>query len=91
MAPPKLRFQTKELGMWIMHRYALSGEQQDLIQKIENCFRSVGIGESDIAYMLSDIAYMFLYPNRWVLVNRMKIPATGDILKYHKLRQTLDM
>jgi hypothetical protein len=84
MAPPKLRFQTKELGMWIMHRYALSGEQQDLIQKIENCFRSVGIGESDIAYM-------FLYPNRWVLVNRMKIPATGDILKYHKLRQTLDM
>jgi len=31
---------------------------------------------------------MHLYPYRWVLVNRRKVPATGDIKKYHKLPQS---
>ena len=32
---------------------------------------------------------MHLYPNRWVLVNRRKVPATGDIKKYHKSPEIL--
>ena len=47
-------------------------------------FGSVGIGESEIVYIC-------LYPNRWVLVNGLKISATGDIKKYHKLPQISDM
>jgi hypothetical protein len=34
--------------MWIIHRNAVSDEQQDSIQKIENRFRSDGIGETEI-------------------------------------------
>jgi hypothetical protein len=30
------------------------------------------------------------YPNGWVLINRMKIPATGDIMKYHKFLPNAD-
>jgi hypothetical protein len=38
---------------------AVSDEQQDSIQKLENRFGSGGMGESEIVYV-------DLYPNRWV-------------------------
>jgi len=48
--------------MWIIHRNAVSDEQQDTIQKLENRFRPGGTGNSGIVDM-------DLYPNRWDLVN----------------------
>jgi len=45
MAPPFIRFQTKELSMWINQRNAVSDEQQDSIQQIQNRFRSGGMGK----------------------------------------------
>jgi len=42
--------------MWITHRNAVSDEQQDSIQKLENRFRPGGTGNSGIVDM-------DLYPN----------------------------
>jgi hypothetical protein len=84
MTPPILRFQTKKLITWINQENAASDEQQDSIQQLVNHFRPGGIGASEIVYM-------DLYPNLWVLVNRMKITVTRDIVKYHKFTQNTDM
>jgi len=46
MAPPFLRFQTEGLIMWTIDRNPISDEKQDSIMKIENRFRSDGIGKS---------------------------------------------
>ncbi len=61
MAPSFLRFQTKELRIWTIQRNAESDEKPDSFLEVENRFRSAGIGESEIVYMN-------VYPNRWVLV-----------------------
>jgi hypothetical protein len=55
-----------------MQRNARSDEKSDSISEMESLFNSGGIGDSEIVYM-------DLYPNQWVLVNRMKINVTGDI------------
>ena len=47
-----------------------SDEKSDSILEIEYRFRSVEIGESEIAYMN-------LYPNRWDLVNKI-----GDFTRW---------
>jgi hypothetical protein len=46
--------------------------------KMENRFRSVGIGESETVYI-------DLYLNRWVLVNKIWTFASGDILRETQL------
>jgi len=43
---------------------------------MESHFSSAGIGKSKIIYMN-------LYPNRWSLVNKIKISAGSDILRIH--------
>jgi hypothetical protein len=47
MAPPKLRFKTQELIMWINQRNAVSDEKSDSTLEMENRFRVAGIGESE--------------------------------------------
>jgi hypothetical protein len=42
----------------------VSGEKEDPILKMENHFRSGGIGNSEIIYVN-------LYPNQWGLVNKI--------------------
>ena len=49
-----------------------SCEKSDSIQLVKLSFRTGGIGEQEIIYM-------DLYPNLWVLVNRLELPKTGDI------------
>ena len=49
-----------------------SDEKSYSIPYTKNRFRSVGVGESEIVNM-------DLYPNRWVLVNRMEVPETVDM------------
>ncbi len=61
MAPSFLKFQTKELRIWTIQRNAESDEKPGSILYMENRFRSAGIEESEIVYM-------HVYPNRWVLV-----------------------
>jgi len=46
-------------------RNAVSDEQQDSIQQIDNRFRSNRMGESETVYM-------HLYPIRWGLVNQIE-------------------
>jgi hypothetical protein len=43
--PLILRFQTKELSMWINQKNAVSEEQQDSIQQIESRFKSDQLGQ----------------------------------------------
>ena len=64
MAPPFLRFQTKELRIWTIQRNAESDEKPGSILQMENHFKSAGIGETEIV--------IHLYPNRWVLVNQIE-------------------
>jgi len=58
-------FQTEELSMWIIQRNAVSDEQQYSILRMENRFRSGGIGK------LKKI-YAHLYQNRWISVNHYR-------------------
>jgi len=51
---------------------------------MENRFRLGGIGESKLIYMN-------LYPNRWILVNNIKISAGGDTLRYMQNAKIADM
>ncbi len=51
---------------------------------MENRFRLGGIGESKLIYMN-------LYPNRWILVNHIKISAGGDTLRYMQNAKIADM
>ena len=69
MAPPFLRFQTLELRIWTIQRDAESDEKPGSILLLENRFRSAGIGESEIVYML-------VYPNR--SINSIKIEDSGN-------------
>jgi hypothetical protein len=93
MAPPFLRFQTKYLYLWTFVGAQKSGQREDSILKMDNRFGSVGIWSSEIIYR-------FLYPNQWILVNKIRISAvhvywdklqkttplkTWDIIKYHNL------
>ena len=86
--------------MWIIRRGTKSDRDSDPIMQMENHFRSSGIGKSKKIYL-------HLYPFRWDLVNHNRDyrqlviyrdnlqkttpPKTCDIIKYHKLRRTLDM
>jgi hypothetical protein len=49
------------------------GQKEDSNLKMENRTWSVGIGNSGLICMC-------LYPNRGILINRLRIPATGDIM-----------
>jgi hypothetical protein len=69
MAPSFLRFQTKELRIWTIQRNAESDEKPDSILYMENRFRPVGIGESEIDYM-------HVYPNRSIY--SIKIEDSGN-------------
>ena len=53
--------------MWTKGRAQMSGSEEDSILKMENCFRSAGIGESEIGYL-------HLYPNRWVFSIKIQDP-----------------
>jgi hypothetical protein len=52
--------------MWNFGRALKSGQEKDSILKKDNRFGSVGIGSSEIIYV-------HLYPNRWALVNNIRI------------------
>jgi hypothetical protein len=43
-----------------------AGQKEDSIKKMEKRFGPFGIGSSEIIYM-------DLYPNRWALVNKIRI------------------
>jgi hypothetical protein len=43
MAPPKLRFQTVGLSMWIIRRNAVLSEHRDSLQQLESRFKSGGM------------------------------------------------
>jgi len=60
--------------MCIIQRNGKLDEKSDSILQLENCFRSIGIGESAIIYMN-------LYLNKCVLVNKLGIQITGDIIE----------
>jgi hypothetical protein len=62
--------------MWTIGGAQKSGEKEDSFLKMDNRFGSVGIGSSEIIYK-------FLYPNQWVLVNKIRIFAGGDLLRVH--------
>lgn len=50
----------------------------------KSCLRSGGAGKSEIVCT-------HLYPNRWVLVNKIRIFASGDILRISLNRKTCDI
>ena len=51
--------------MWTVRRRAEIRQKGDSILEIENRFRSTGMGASEIAYI-------DLYSNQWVLVNQIE-------------------
>jgi hypothetical protein len=48
MAPPFKGFKTNELRVWTIRRAQKPSEKSHVILEMENRFRSVGIGESEI-------------------------------------------
>jgi hypothetical protein len=56
--------------MWIIRRNAVSGEQQDLIQRLENRFRSGGM-----AYLI------LINKSRGFSQSLSSVSASGDIIR----------
>ena len=85
MAPPFLRFQTEELRIWTIQRNAESDEKPGSVLYIENRFKSVGIGESEIVYMHIPKSIGFSQSLSGVLapVDIMRISQVLRNLRYH--------